>query len=312
MEIRSLRYFLAAAETENLTRAAARTSVVQSALSHQIRKLEEEVGAELFVRNGRRLRLSEAGKVFAVEARKVIEAVELAKRRAQQVAHGELGELKVGFETITARHRLVSEALFAFRESFPQVHVDLSHMPAGPLLQALTDGVVDAAFLHLFGPSPDLDTLSFQTTDWVLALPHNHHLARGGPIRLADLRDEPFVWRARQISPAVYDRMLGVCRAGGLAPRIVQEANNDVMMINLVSVGLGLCFVVESLASNAPSDPVVFRKVDDFSMPLELCLAWRRDNPAKTLAPLCEIVRRLLAEGQAGSSASSGSASPLS
>jgi DNA-binding transcriptional LysR family regulator len=298
MEIRTLRYFLAAAETENLSRAAERMNVVQSALSHQIRHLEAEVGAELFVRNGRKLRLSEAGRVFAKEARKVIEAVEFAKRRARQAAQGELGELRVGFETITARHRLVSEALFAFREAFPEVHVDLAHLPAGPLLEALAGGKVDAAFLHLSEASPELETLSFQTTDWVLALPRSHALAGGGPIRLADLRGEPFVWRAREISPAVYDRMLAVCQAGGLAPHIVQEANNDVMMLNLVSVGLGLCFVVESLNANAPNDPVVFRKVEDFSMPLELCLAWRRDNPAKPLPNLAAIVRRLARAGR--------------
>jgi DNA-binding transcriptional LysR family regulator len=293
VEIRSLRYFLAAAETENLTQASARMNVVQSALSHQIRNLEEEVGAELFVRNGRRLRLSEAGKVFAKEARKVIEAVETAKRRAQRAAHGELGELSVGFETIAARHQLVSGALFAFREAYPDVHVELAHMPAGPLLEALAAGKVDAAFLHLSEASAALDTHAFHVTDWVLALPRNHRLADSASIRLRDLQDEAFIWRARQISPAVYDRMLAVCRAGGLSPHIVQEANNEVMMINLVSVGLGLCFVVESLASSNPEDPVVFRKVDDFSMPLELCLAWRRDNAATPLPNLIDIVRRM-------------------
>jgi DNA-binding transcriptional LysR family regulator len=296
MEIRSLRYFLAAAETENLSRASERLNVVQSALSHQIRNLEAEVGVELFVRNGRRLRLSEAGRVFAVEVRKALDAVEHARRRARQAAQGELGEIRVGFETISSRNRLVSESLFAFREGFPEVRVDLAHMPAGPLLDALASGGVDAAFLHLSAPSPEIETLAFQTTDWVLALPRSHRLAGARTIRLADLDSEPFVWRAREISPAVYDRMLATCRAAGLTPNIVQEANNDVMMINLVSVGLGVCFVVESLSAHSPDDPVVFRKVEDFSMPLELCLAWRRDNPAGPLPNLAAIVQRLSAE----------------
>lgn len=183
MELRSLRYFLAAAETENLTQASARMNVVQSALSHQIRSLELEIGADLFIRNGRRLRISEAGKVFATEARKVIEAAEFAKRRAQQAAHGELGDLSVGFETIAARHRLVSGALFAYRAAYPGVHVNLAHMQAGPLLEALAARQVDAAFVHLSEASDQFEAVSIQTTDWVLALPRSHRLAQGGPGR---------------------------------------------------------------------------------------------------------------------------------
>jgi DNA-binding transcriptional LysR family regulator len=293
MEIRSLRYFLAAAETENLSRASERLNVVQSALSHQIRNLENEVGAELFIRRGRRLRLSEAGRIFADEARKVLTAVEIAKKRANQVAHGELGEIRVGFETISSRHRLVSEALFEFRETYPSVGLSLTHMTAGPLLDALSSGHVDAAFLHFWEPSDELETIAFQTTDWVLALARSHPLAAKVQISLADLRGEPFVWRARGISPRVYDRMIARCQAGGLVPNIVQEADNDVMMMNLVSVGLGICFVVESVHSHGPDDPIVFRRVEDFSMPLELCLAWRKDNASRAVPNLAMIVRKL-------------------
>jgi DNA-binding transcriptional LysR family regulator len=291
VEIRALRYFLVAAETENLSRASERLNVVQSALSHQIRGLEAEIGAELFVRNGRRLKLSEAGRVFADETRKVMEAVDLAKQRARQAARGGLGEIRVGFETISSRNRIVSEAVLAFRETYPQVRMDLAHLPAGPLIEALRAGEVDAAFVHLSEPLPELDAIVFQTTDWVLALPRSHPLTRRRHVRLADLADEPFIWRARKISPGVYDRMLATCQAGGLIPDIVQEANNDVMMMNLVAVGLGLCFVVETLHSDLPDDPIVFRRVEDFSMPLELCLAWRRDNASSPLPNLVDIVR---------------------
>jgi DNA-binding transcriptional LysR family regulator len=161
VETRTLRYFLVAAETENLSRASERLNVVQSALSHQIRGLEAEIGAELFVRNGRRLRLSEAGRVFADETRKVMDAIDLAKQRAQQAARGGLGEIRVGFETISSRNRIVSEAVLAFREAYPQVRMDLSHLPAGPLIEALRAGDVDAAFVHLSEPLPELETVVF-------------------------------------------------------------------------------------------------------------------------------------------------------
>jgi DNA-binding transcriptional LysR family regulator len=299
MEIRAIRYFLAAAETENLSRASERLNIVQSALSHQIRGLENELGVELFVRHGRRIRLSPAGKVFLEDARKVVAAMDRSKLRVARAARGAVGELRVGFETISSRNRLVSEALLAFRARHPEVTLELAALTAGPLLDAVREGEVDAGFVHMLTAFPELETITFETTDWLLALPRNHRLVRKEVLWLKDLEGEPFVWRPRNVSSAVYDRLLAACRAVGFAPNIVQEAHSE-MMINLVSVGLGVCFLVENMAPlHTPGDLVVFRKVQDFSIPLELCLAWRRDNASASLPHLIDIVRRLSAAGAA-------------
>jgi DNA-binding transcriptional LysR family regulator len=293
VDIRTLRYFIAAAETENLSRASERLNIVQSALSHQIRGLEAELGAQLFTRIGRRIQLSDVGKVFLEDARAVLQAVETARRRVVQAARGAVGELRIGFETISSRNILVSEALLAFRDGFPDVTVELAPMPAGPLLDAVRSGAVDAGFVYVSETYPELSTLTFQETDWLLVLPRNHRLVAQKTLRLKDLEGEPFVWRPRSVAPVIYDAMLSACMAGGLVPNIVQEAYNEIMMVNLVSVGLGACFLVDTVTQQWPGDVVAFRKVEDFSLPLRLCLAWRRDNDSMTLPHLVAIVEKL-------------------
>ncbi|HEY3695819.1 LysR family transcriptional regulator [Phenylobacterium sp.] len=297
MDIRTLRAFIAAAEAENLSRAAERLNVVQSALSYQIRSLEEELQVELFVRQGRRIRLSAIGKVFLEDAHKVLEAMTQASRRVERAVKGSVGELRIGVETVGSRNKIVSEALLAFRERFPEVALELSPLTVGAILDAIHSGKIDAGFVQMAWHDPSLDTICFQKADWLLVLPRTHPLTKRSTLRLRDLEGEPFVWRPRRVSPLVYDRMLATCIMGGLVPNIAQEAYNEDLMINLVSVGLGVCFLVETAKLYCPENLVVFRKVEDFSMPVELSLAWRRDNNSRTLHDMVGILEALNRSG---------------
>lgn len=293
VDIRTLRYFVAAAETENLSRAAEHLNVVQSAVSHQLRRLEDELGVKLFTRRGRSVQLSEIGKTFLDDARAVLEAVRVAKHRALLAAQGAVGELHVGFETNSSRSLLMSEALLAFREGFPDVSVRLSPMASESMLEAIASTQIDAGFVYVSEVPPQLCAMALQRSDWVLALPRDHRLANSRKIFLKDLENEGFIWRPRSVSPEIYDGMISACEAGGLIPHIVQEAYNEIMMINLVAGGLGLCFVVDAMSRHWPGELVIFRRVEDFSFPLQLSMVWRTDNEALTLPHLISIVTNL-------------------
>jgi DNA-binding transcriptional LysR family regulator len=300
MDIRALRYFLAAAETENLTRAAERLNVVQSALSHQVRALETELGTDLFERRGRRLRLSPIGQMFREEAARVVATLEGARERVRRASNGDLGTLRIGFQSVACRNPLVSESLLVFRERFPGVEVKLSSVTGAALLDGIRAGTYDAGFLHVPIAFPDLKTILFETADWLLALPRNHPLCRKRRIRLADLQGEPFIWLPRDIAPVLHDRMIALCHAGGLSPRIVQEAFDEMMMVNLVAVGMGLSFVVDTAKESWPENMVVFRRVEDFSLPLPLCFVWPAQTPAPALARLIDTVRERRQQGRRG------------
>lgn len=296
MDLRALRYFMAAAETQNLSRAAERLNVVQSAVSHQIRALEDELGASLFERHGRRIRLSAIGGVFREEAKRILADVEQARHRVDRAVEGEVGTLRVGFQTVACRNRLVSESLLSFRDRHPDVELKLSPMTGAALLDGIRTGVFDAGFVHLSVEHPDLRRIHLETNDWLLALPRNHRLVARRGLKLKHLQGEPFIWLPRDIAPVLYDRMNAICHAGGLAPRIVQEAFDEVMMVNLVAVGMGLSFVIDTARGTWPEDMVVFRRVSDFSLPLPLCFVWRGDNGSAPLKRLSAVVAQLKKE----------------
>ncbi|MFD0899773.1 LysR family transcriptional regulator [Actinomadura sediminis] len=148
MELQQMRYVVAVAETSSFTRAAERCLVVQSALSHQVARLERELGARLFERTSRRVRLTPAGEAFLPAARQCLEA---ADRAAAEVAAavGEIrGRLAVGLiPTVAAVD--VPRALRDFRGRYPHVRVSLRVGASEELADRVRDGALDIAFLGL-------------------------------------------------------------------------------------------------------------------------------------------------------------------
>src|SRR5262249_6565892 len=133
MELRHLRYFVAAAEAENVSRAAARLHVSQPALSRQIRDLEEELGSPLFQGTAKSVRLTEAGKAFLTEARVVLQGADEAVARARAIATGGHTELHVGYAP-SPTVRLLPATLRAFQTEFPKVRVKLHDLSTEEML----------------------------------------------------------------------------------------------------------------------------------------------------------------------------------
>src|SRR5690349_6045541 len=127
MELRHLRYFIAAAEAENVSRAAMRLHVSQPALSRQIRDLEDEIGFALFERSAKSVRLTEAGRTFANDARAVLQRAEEAVHNARAVASGGRTEMHVGYAP-SPTVRIMPPILRAFQARFPKVRVRLHDM----------------------------------------------------------------------------------------------------------------------------------------------------------------------------------------
>lgn len=189
-----MRYVVAVAETSSFTRAAERCRVVQSALSHQIARLERELGARLFARTSRQVRLTPAGAAFLPVARQCLDA---ADRAAAEVAAavGEIrGRLTVGvIPTVAAVD--IPAALHAFRQRHPQVRIGLRVAGSEQLIDLVKAGTVDVGFLGLpLTTRPDGVDSRELTRDHLVAVVSPHHrLAARSEVTLADLADEPFV-----------------------------------------------------------------------------------------------------------------------
>lgn len=290
MELRHLRYFVVAAEEENFHRAADRLHVAQSALSRQIKDLEDELGVQLFERQQRRVRLSEAGRVYLEEVRRILADIQRANAQTRRIATGLLGSLRISLHNAVVRYPVVTNILHAFRAAHPAIEVSMTQMYSPTQLEALEQRQIDAGFvLHSrLEPDADLQRIEIGTDHYVLAVPRQHRLAHSRKVLLSDLKNESLLWVQRDINPTVYDRLMRECLAGGLSPRIIQHVMSQEAVPNLVAMGMGLGFVLSY--SRPPGDEVVFRDVEGFSVVLYLDFLWRRDNSSPSLAFLVGMV----------------------
>lgn len=284
MELRHLRYFVGVAEEQHFGRAAERLHVAQPSLSRQIQDLEREMGFLLFDRLPRGVRLSAAGKLFLSDARRILQDVDEAKRRAERIALGKAGTLRIGIATAVSWHGSVVDSFREFRRRQPEVELELHHMLSVHQVEPILSGRLDAGFAASLTPwHKDLAHWEFAQDRMLLAVPKGHPLTKREGIRLRDLRDMPFVWFPRWVNPVIYDRMMRACARGGLsAPRIVQEATDRDTNLGLVQCRIGIAWMTESTRWHCPRG-IALLPVVDMNVRLPFNLIWKKDNSSPLL-----------------------------
>ncbi|GAA3061647.1 LysR family transcriptional regulator [Streptomyces glomeratus] len=211
MELRQLGYFVTVAEELHFGRAAGKLHIVQSAVSQQIRRLERELGAELFDRSPRHVRLTAAGERLLPEARAVLAAADRARAAVLPPAG-----LRLGTSTGLGAH--LDRVLAAFARRRPEVPVELVSLPAAQRLARVADGRLDAAFVRAAEPVPGVRVLPLWQDPLVAALPAGHPLATRAEIPLDELAGLRLSITPRAANPALVDLVLGACRAAGFEP----------------------------------------------------------------------------------------------
>jgi DNA-binding transcriptional LysR family regulator len=254
MELRHLRYFVAVAEEENVTRAAARLHVSQPPLSRQIHDLESELGLALFKRTPKSIRLTEEGRVFLAEARAVLERAEAAMRTVREVADRKHDALHIGYAP-TPSAGILPTILRAFEEEASGVVVKLHDLASEELLTGLRERKLHAA-LMLQPPPKKLRGLKFmklRTYRIVAAVSAHHRQSKEVSMRVEQVRGAPLAGYSRQDYPDYYRWVASVlgCAPGKL--RFAAECDSGTSLIAAVEAGRGICIIPESLADVAGS-----------------------------------------------------------
>jgi len=284
MELRHLRYFVSVGEEQHFGRAAARLHVAQPALSRQIQDLEREMGFLLFDRLPRGVRLSAAGKLFLSDARRILQDVDEARRRAERIALGKAGTLRIGIAMALSWHGMVVESFREFRRHQPDAELVLHHLLSIDQVEAVLSGRLDAGFAAAITPwNNDLAHWEFAQDRILLAVPKGHPLTKRGKIRLRDLRDMPFIWFRRSANPSFDNQLMRECARGGLsAPRIIQEATDRDTIVGLVQCRIGIAWLTESIRWHCPRG-VVLLPVADMNVRLPFSLIWKKGNSSPLL-----------------------------
>ncbi|WP_460800696.1 LysR family transcriptional regulator [Microbacterium sp. GXF6406] len=251
MDLQQMRYAIAVAEERNFTRAAARCHVVQSALSHQIKALEQELGVELFARTSRRVEVTPAGEAFLDAARTSVAAAERAASDAVATTGEIRGTLTIGvIPTVTAID--LPALLSGFRRQHPAVRIALRSGGSDEFLEAIAAGRMDAAVLGLAGDvaHAGIESRELAREDLVAVVSSRHPLADRRRVRLADLESEPYVdfpagTPGRAQSDAAFT-------AAGIDRDVAFEAMDIALMLGLVRTGLAIAFLPRAVVADAP------------------------------------------------------------
>ncbi|MFJ6718712.1 LysR family transcriptional regulator [Streptomyces sp. NPDC091259] len=275
MELRQLSYFVTVAEELHFGRAADRLHIVQSAVSQQVRRLERELGAALFDRSPRHVRLTGAGERLLPEARAVLAAAE----RARAVVR-ERSSLRLGTSTGLGEHldRLLGDlAVLA-----PDTAVQLVSAAFRDRLEQVADGRLDAAFVRSLEPVPGVQITPVGKDPLVVALPAVHPLARERDVALADLAGLQLCMTTRRNNPALVDMVVEACHSAGFEPPPgpVTGSLQDI----LATIGAGsvpMWTVVYAAHARVLLSPrIAFRPFRAPGLALPIGLAVRRGTPS--------------------------------
>jgi DNA-binding transcriptional LysR family regulator len=215
--------------------------------------------------------------------------------RAERVATGKAGMLRVGFVETLSWHGVVPDSFRRFRHRQPDVELDLRSLRSLEQIESVGSGGLDAGFIFSSGElDGDFAHLLVAQYKVMLAAPQGHPVTRFKRLRLRDLQDVPFIWFHRLSNPSYYDRIIHACFRGGLkSPRIVQHVADHSTMLSLVSCRLGVAFVSETTRWQRPRG-VTLLPIVDLAFPVPFYLIWRKENNSPLLANFTADVKSLV------------------
>lgn len=260
MEIHQLRYFVELWETRSFTQAAARCHVTQPTLSHQIKKLEEELGHALWQRRPKGLLPTEFGRRFLPRARAILAEIKAAEEEAAALASAPRGHLHLGFIPTIAPY-LAAPLLQAARAELPHVTFRLTEDTTDNLLIAMREGSIDLALLSLPLPGEAWHVTELGQDELLVALPENHPLARHSRINARHLAKEPLILMKE--AHCLRGQSLQVCRRAGLTPEVSLVSSQIGTLLTLVESGFGLSFVPAMARTHMPSRRLVLRPLQE-------------------------------------------------
>ncbi|HXQ81764.1 MAG TPA: LysR substrate-binding domain-containing protein [Opitutaceae bacterium] len=294
MELRHLRYFVAVADELNFTRAAEKLRVAQPSLTRQIHNLEDELGVRLLDRSKSRVSLTEEGRRFLLDARRLVALSLESVQAVQRFSRGESGQLNLGY-LFKLSFDLLPATLATFYQVRPEVAVNLFDMTPAEQLRALEAQKIDLGFVGLRprAVSHGMAELAWERVarhDIVVVLPAHHRLARKRKIMIGDLKESFFVALSEETHPGSRDWLLSLCEQAGFAPRILQDVDLEAGIMIFVAEGLGVTLAREQI-ENQPHPGVVFRPLATPAK-ADYWVAWHSGNRSKALAQYVEIVRK--------------------
>ena len=295
MELRHLRYFIAVAEELSFTKAAEKLRLAQPSLTRQIRNLEEELGVRLMNREKSRVSLTDEGRIFLGDAKRLVEQSLESMAAVQRLSRGETDQMNLGYLS-KFNLDLLPGTLVEFTRTCPETSVNLFDMFPAEQLRALEARKIDLGFVGA-RPTPTYKNgvnLVWERTSQhqlVVVLPAKHALANQSKINIQDLKSLFFVAMSETTHPGSRAWLSGVCQQhGGFRPKVLQDVELESDLLLFVTGGLGVTLARENIQNLAHSG-LVFRPLI-VPVKADHWVAWHQDNRSKALHQYIKIVKK--------------------
>lgn len=279
MDLRQLRCFYAVARHRHFTRASEELGLSQSSVSHHIRQLELSLGVELFVRTSRAVRLTRPGEALVPRAEQIIGQLDAAESEMQQFTGLMRGRMVLGTMRALGRIKL-PELLKSFSERYPGIDVVMRESTTERMLEMLSNGELDAAFIAASEPPPTgIVSRVLHVEQYALVVGPDHPLAEREEVRLAELADDDWIVFTR--GTGIDTTLRAACREAGFEPRAKFESSMLQTVRSLAAAGLGAAMLPSSFASDGDSGAIL--RIAEPTPIRRVALAWSdRPLPAGT------------------------------
>jgi DNA-binding transcriptional LysR family regulator len=301
MDMRQLRYFVTVADNGHMTRAAAQLGIQQPPLSQQIKALEQQLGMTLLQRHPKGVALTDAGRVFLVEARRLLQDFSEMQARMARLAGGQHGLLSVGFTSSAAAHAFTPAVLRACRSRHPGIALSLSEDNAATLIESVARSRLHCGLLRVPVARPEgLRFETLLTEPALLAVPLDHRLAQARraastPVALAELAGEPLILVRRPGAPGLYANLLALCEREGVPVNVAAEVERMMTNLNLVAAGAGISVVPASMRG-VHAKSVVYRPLlSSAALEAPLTLVHREADSAGPVLTFLNLAREIAA-----------------
>lgn len=255
MEFRQLKYFIEVAEREHVSEAAVHLHVAQSAISRQIANLENELGVQLFEREGRNVKLLPIGKIFLTHAKEAMKAIDYAKKQMDEYIDPERGSIKIGFPTSLASS-LLPHLLAEFKTTYPNIHFQLRQGAYHFLIEAIKERELDIAFIGpVITDDPHINGDILFHEKMYLLTPNNHRLSKRKSVYLTELKEEDFVLFPRGY---IFEKLvIDACYSVGFEPHVTTQGEDLDAIKGMVAAGIGITVLPESAIAEYQSNYTV-------------------------------------------------------
>jgi DNA-binding transcriptional LysR family regulator len=282
MELRHLLYFKTVAEELHFSNAANKLFISQPPLSRQIKELEEELGVQLFIRNNKRVCLTDAGKYFKGETDAIWARLEESKNTVKQIHANESGEFKIGYIS-SVYQTYLAEVLKSMHQLFPYIKTSLYEVPTISQIHDLEKGKLDAGILRAPVHSEKLAVKSLFFDPFVVVVPSGVEQFNTYRELVSRIRNSPFIFFNKEFAPYYNDKLMEICERMGFRPDITHEANNVHSILQLVEAGLGVSILPSSLKQQHAYLKVRFVELENIPVNTEVVLAYKPSNKSKAL-----------------------------